>query len=297
MSYISYFLLALFGLLSLSGLLVQHSSLFGYPLDESDEALVRSKTPLGKLLISFSPDRNISKLLFSSPPKDKDLEVLNGIRVLGMVWVILGHAYLTPILFPVNNIMFIENHLKGVLFPLIPGAFFAVDIFFFLSAFLATYLMVDKFRNMERLNLGTVLQIYFHRIYRLIPFIALMTIFTIGFVGKLGSGPLWVQGGVVDQLGAQCKSDWWANFLFINNLTHQGCISWVWYLANDMQFFIFMPFIVYAFTRKRILGYSILVFLVGFNLLLSTILAFHYEVDPNPFLGQYFAEMYQKPWV
>jgi len=56
----------------------------------------------------------------------------------------------------------------------------------------------------------------------------------IGFTGKLGEGPLWISNGVIDQLGGLCKSDWWSNFLFVNNLTNQGCMSWLWYLANDM---------------------------------------------------------------
>jgi len=63
-----------------------------------------------------------------------------------MCWVILGHSYLTPLLFPLNNLLFLENHMKGILFPFIVGAFFAVDVFFYLSAFLAAYIMVDKLK-------------------------------------------------------------------------------------------------------------------------------------------------------
>ena len=112
-----------------------------------------------------------------------------------------------------------------------------------------------------------------------------MTVFMIGFVGKFGDGPLWIQGGVIDQLGSLCKSDWWANFLFVNNLTNQNCMSWVWYLANDMQFFILMPFIVYAFTKNKLIGYMIPLLIVIANLGLTIGLAYHYGADPNPFLG------------
>jgi len=37
-----------------------------------------------------------------------------------------------------------KNHIKGPLFPIVWGGFFAVDVFFFLSAFLGAYLMIDK---------------------------------------------------------------------------------------------------------------------------------------------------------
>lgn len=38
-----------------------------------------------------------------------------------------------------------------------------------------------------------------------------------------------------------CNKYWWRNFLYINNLTEikEMCIGWTWYLANDMQFYIF----------------------------------------------------------
>lgn len=61
-----------------------------------------------------------------------------------MLWVILGHAYFCPLLFPVKDFTFLEEKFKGILIPVVYGGFFAVDVFFFLSAFLATYLMIGK---------------------------------------------------------------------------------------------------------------------------------------------------------
>lgn len=74
-------------------------------------------------------------------------------------------------------------------------------------------------------------------------------------------------------------------------------MSWLWYLANDMQFFILMPFIVFAFIKNRLIGYFIPTVIVIANFGVTTGLAFYYEADPNPFMGTYFLNMYLKPWV
>ena len=58
-----------------------------------------------------------------------------------------------------------------------------------------------------------------------------------------------------------------------------------------------MPFIVFAFTKNRLIGYLIPIMIVIANLAVTTGLAFYYEADPNPFMGTYFLNMYLKPWV
>eukprot|EP00344_Euplotes_crassus_P006801 CAMPEP_0197005688 /NCGR_PEP_ID=MMETSP1380-20130617/30762_1 /TAXON_ID=5936 /ORGANISM="Euplotes crassus, Strain CT5" /LENGTH=151 /DNA_ID=CAMNT_0042424917 /DNA_START=290 /DNA_END=742 /DNA_ORIENTATION=+ len=90
----------LFCMCFIIGLFVEYTSLFGTQLNytpdmsdaQKDKALVNSKGLLGKIFLSFSPSRNLKKM-FYSPQKDDDyLTVLNGIRVISMYFVILGHA-------------------------------------------------------------------------------------------------------------------------------------------------------------------------------------------------------------
>ena len=181
----------------LSGWIVEKTNIMGrlnYTEDmsdsEKDKMMMTSKSNFGKALVCFSPYRNMVKLFYSAPQKDGDLDVLNGIRVLSMCWVILGHAYFTSILSPVSNIKEIPDALTSWFYPIIPGGFFAVDSFFFLSSFLGTYLMIGPFYN-RSFNLKKVFMIYLHRYLRLVPPMLALTLFLLTFLKYMGDGPLY----------------------------------------------------------------------------------------------------------
>jgi len=81
------------------------------------------------------------------------------------------------------------------------------------------------------------------------------------------------------------------------------CISWGWYLQNDMQIFVFSILILalYDFNKRfGLIGIWITIFLsIGFNF---------YEAEVNHYLvnthmsdfsnwGKYFNTVYIKPWT
>jgi peptidoglycan/LPS O-acetylase OafA/YrhL len=79
------------------------------------------------------------------------------------------------------------------------------------------------------------------------------------FIAYLSDGPRWYE---VDIAFADCKDWWWANFLFINNFVpdwkSSRCMSWTWYLANDMQFFIITPPLLFLYHRfSRVIGWVV----------------------------------------
>ena len=66
-----------------------------------------------------------------------------------------------------------------------------------------------------------------------------------------------------------CHKSWWNNLLYIQNLypwkvdTTGSCVGQAWYLANDMQFYIFAPLFILPLFYKPKLGklrYTLLVF-------------------------------------
>ncbi|KAL6077437.1 Nose resistant to fluoxetine protein 6 [Balamuthia mandrillaris] len=65
---------------------------------------------------------------------------------------------------------------------------------------------------------------------------------------SLGSGPKFHSA-----MDAYCDEYWWTNLLYIQNFypteLNKECMNWTWYLANDMQFYVFTPLILFPFHR------------------------------------------------
>ena len=92
----------------------------------------------------FSFTENYSKLFTFKNEDDNPYKIFNGIRALSIFWVILGHDYLIRFRLPAN-INSIPLYLpEAGMLTLIPSAYFAVDVFFFMGGLLAAVLGIDK---------------------------------------------------------------------------------------------------------------------------------------------------------
>ena len=165
-------------LLSILGIITEYSSLFDKSNAE-DQKIENRKTKLGLVVLSFSFSRNITKIFWGPKAKPDDfLTVFNGLRVISLLVVMLGHGYSSILESPVSEIYGIQRILEPWSFAFIPGGFFAVDVFFFLSAFLGAYLMLTKFFTKKSMSF---LLIYFHRIYRIVIPVGLVIAFFMTF--------------------------------------------------------------------------------------------------------------------
>ena len=102
------------------------------------------------VLRAFSFIRNAKKLLNTSTAKSP-LACLNGMRVLSMWWVILGHVYLYS-LFILDNPVEAITVSQRFSFQPIGNATFSVDTFFFLSGLLVAYLTLKEVKEKGRVG-------------------------------------------------------------------------------------------------------------------------------------------------
>ena len=77
------------------------------------------------------------------------------------------------------------------------------------------------------------------------------------------------------------------------------CMGHLWYLANDMQFYLITPLIVYMYCRKRVVGYLSIGVLMTISALIVAILTHKYGLGSGPLTdpsGKYSDLIYFKPW-
>lgn len=76
------------------------------------------------------------------------------------------------------------------------------------------------------------------------------------------------------------------------------CIGWTWYLANDMQFFILSPLLVFAYCTNRKIGYVITILLIVGSMAVNAVLTVAGDVSPVLTSDHFEAGdlMYTKPW-
>jgi peptidoglycan/LPS O-acetylase OafA/YrhL len=104
--------------------------------------------------------------------------------------------------------------MESSIFSLVISAELAVDIFFWLTAFLSCYLLLKKMNENEG-NIGSILKIYINRVMRLLPLYA----FTLFFFWKFlvlfgGDGPMFFMYNTA----CECSKYWIWHLTFLNNV-------------------------------------------------------------------------------
>lgn len=248
--------------------------------------------------LCFAVPYNLPKLLSGNQSKES-IPCIHGIRVISMLWVILGHTFIFASIMGGVNPMKLEEWVKRYGFMVVSNAYFCVDSFFVLSGLLVTYLTLSKMKKKD----GRIhwLLFYFHRYWRLTPVLAVTMLFYLYITPYFGHGPY-------AQIASErplCPKYWWTNLLYINNFypveSVNMCIGWVWYLANDMQFFIISPLIIIPLYYFPQLGFFLmgLLCLISVTVTGSLVAVYDFKSDllsPRP-PGPIFADVvYDKPY-
>jgi len=249
----------------------------------------------------FDAKYNSSRLVAAIPG---DFNAFNGIRVLSMCWVIIGHGFLLYLL-PVYNPTAEGRVLQSFPFAYLRGAEFAVDTFFFLSGFLATWGIANQL-SQRQLTTKTFLMLLVGRYLRLTPTYLVVIMLYWKVLPALATGPFWHD--VTALAAQQCSQDsnFVYNLLYLNNLLPKGkfspCLGWSWYLANDFQFFLLVPIIVDVFLRGRRVSNKFLSFMAKYGLSIAlivqqVIVTFIIVLDIGTSNSPRFqTEVYIRPW-
>ncbi|WP_426717747.1 acyltransferase family protein [Corynebacterium auriscanis] len=179
-----------------------------------------------------SPAR--SRAISTSPrpvPQRRHIPGLDGVRGIAVIAVLLYHFW--------------PN--------LVPGGFMGVDVFFVLSGYLITFLLVREYRKTGRISLK---QFWLRRVRRILP-AALIVIAVCTALVSLFRGDIAVKIGYHALTSALFVSNWgqiaesgsYFSDADLNIFTHY------WSLSIEEQFYLFWPLLVLAIlaigTRKR----------------------------------------------
>ena len=210
-----------------------------------------TSTP-AKILNCFSAARNISSMFDTRNRVDKDLEILNGLRVFSMIWIVLAHGYTFDV---VSRLFNIEDMVEAVktqyVMTFVKLGTLAVDVFFFLSGFLAAMGFAGVFKG--GLKWVSIPIAYFKRYMRLFPILVLAILYVLYLLTTEKDEPFVPE---VKRDLKICQDYWYLNLLYVSNLSSECryCPAWTWYIMNDFQFFIISPLIVAAFYYSKKIG-------------------------------------------
>ncbi|HKD98912.1 MAG TPA: acyltransferase family protein [Micromonosporaceae bacterium] len=225
---------------------------------------------------------------------------LDGVRALAVTAVILYHLGTTGVTIGTTG--------AGVPRLIAPGGFLGVDVFFVLSGFLITSLLLAERAESGRISIRNF---YIRRARRLLP--ALYTMLVV----VAASAAFWFT-----DYAARLRGDLVAAFTYVTNWwliaggssyfgggDHPPLLTHLWSLALEEQFYLLWPLALIALTFVRRRG--TVLFAVGIAVLASTVLAaalFNPFQDPSriyygtdtrlatPLLGALLAVAF-RPWL
>lgn len=260
-----------------------------------------SPSLLAKFILCFSYQKNARGLLTLGNKVDERLEILNGVRVLAMWWVVVAHSFVTQMLAPLANLEdAFDDAVNSFFLATIKAGTVAVDIFFFLSGFLAALSFIQVFSNPEARNPMTFLSSYLKRYIRLTPTVLVLMLYTIFFQPMLFNTPT---SPATEVAAHNCSNHWYETLLYVANLTSgmaEMCNPWIWYLFVDIQLYLITPFLILPYCIKKKAGYVTLLLACVAAFTTDIVICCHYNLNLSvtrpPPMKEYFEYEYIKPY-
>jgi len=247
----------------------------------------------------------LPKLFEKTPYKPTDC--LNGLRVMSMVWVILGHTFFMVkgisgytnegdiVLSPFNDAVAENNPL----FSIIVSAQMGVDSFFYLSGFLLSHLTLKELiGNRGKLNVVAAIGM---RYIRLTPSLGIAMLVYYKIWMYFASGPFAPR--FQESIWSRCDGSWWSELTYTMNFlpfdSNRVCMGWTWYLGDDMIFFIVSICIMPVYYHRKLYGWMLVLVLTAASLGITTWLIVRYNLGFYIFdyhYDRYTYYAYSKPY-
>ena len=287
---------------------------------------------LWALFLLFSPIkilnlRTIIKDLMDTNQPESTLKTLNGIRVISLFWVMLGHAFLYAIWLTPNNrneVTFFV--MESPSFIWLTNATFSVDNFFVIGGFLTGYLLKRAaVKAGGKIDFKMLFLAILNRSLRLIPTIGAAILVSMLFYRHTGGSTIpfntympqpvtWL----TSRASAETYKDGaWAkvlfNFIWLDYSV--GYFGHLWYVSCDYWYFIIgaciLMLLVDTTNKKRqktgliitaILSVLSLIYATAMNFLTQQEFAATQYITrhpnlTNPYPDSIWAETYFRPWT
>ncbi|XP_060806739.1 nose resistant to fluoxetine protein 6 [Amyelois transitella] len=194
------------------------------------------------------------RALRAPPPAsaDTDLAGFDGLRVLGMMCIIIEHVcWLNTLAYQVETRR-VEKLRRASDVMMMTNSTLVVQLFFIMSSFLLAHKLLQQRRRGEPVKFfSTVFETMFNRFIRMSPSYFMVLWFAASWWERLGDGPMWT--ALVGSESAICRHKWWTHLLYLNNVVYADdkCLIQTWYLAADMQLYLFSLLLTLALLRWR----------------------------------------------
>lgn len=235
------------------------------------------------------------------------LRVFDGLRFISCWFVVFGHCCYFPLISTPRNSLEIIYIAKRWTFSIVTSAIYAVDVFFYMAGFLL-YFSVQKYFNKEISKTKTIISGLINRYIRLFPFI-IISAFLISFVLPFLSNSSNFSG--ISYYTENCRK---LDIMVYNLLYFQNyydyiksgngmCIPVSWYLACDMQFFVYSIFIIVIFNKNRFMRFFIFISTFIFCNIYQFYLVYKNNYNFNDYINEgydglkQFYEFYIRPYV
>lgn len=251
--------------------------------DYDDDTVISERRPgPTELLFGYLPP------LFESP----HMAALHGFRIVSLSWVILGIScyYLAGLL---RNVLFVEFYVtRRFFFQIVSSSLLGSDSLLYLSGFLAAHSFLHKRERFETLS---PLVLIIRRIARLLPALALCLVVWWLLSPLFGTGPVWEQYSTATET---CNDQYWRTLLFVQNLTpsknSEACMPWTWFIALDMQLYLFYLPLIYIHPSRPKLSYLLLGVTVLGSMIYTFVATYEYSLTTKALdSGEAYTGMYE----